>query len=322
MQIVLVDGSRVVLKIVTGLLNARGHTVHAFSDGQEALAFINSNAQIDTLITSAELPSISGVEMCWQACLLSSMRRPIYIIMMSSNGDRHKLAEALDSGADDFLGKPPVPEELYARLRAAERHAAAQRELFRLATTDYLTGVMNRRSFFETAQSIFAETSDETISAVMLDIDHFKRINDVHGHATGDEVIRAIACLATSVGDIVGRLGGEEFAILLTRASAARAADIAQRLRAAIAALAFDASPGPLKVTCSFGISERMGRESVDDLLRRADSALYQAKRSGRNRVVLASDDTPDPPPTASRLVRSASREAPRTARRADDAVA
>jgi len=136
MRIVLVDASRLVLKIITGLLEARGHAAHSFTDGPEALKYIKSNLDVDALITSVELASMSGLEMCWETRLLSSCRRPIYIILMSSNYDRHKLTEALDSGADDFIPKPIATEELYARLRAAERMCSMQRELIRLAAID------------------------------------------------------------------------------------------------------------------------------------------------------------------------------------------
>jgi two-component system cell cycle response regulator len=298
MRIVLVDASRIVLKIITGLLEARGHVVHPFTEGPEALRYIKTNLDVAALITSAELPSMSGLEMCWETRLLSTCRRPIYIILMSSNYDRHTLTEALDSGADDFIGKPPVAEELYARLRAAERLASMQHELFNLATTDPLTGVMNRRAFFDVSQTICAaDHGSGPVSAIMFDIDHFKRVNDVHGHGTGDDVIRAVAQAAKAGSAMVGRLGGEEFAILLEGRSISDAAVIAEHLRLTIEGLQFATGDQSLKVTCSFGVSNWRPGESVDELLRRADVALYEAKKNGRNRVVAAeaeSSMTPD----------------------------
>ena len=152
MRIVLVDPSRTVLKYVARLLEARDHEVRPFVDGAGALAYTKSDPDVDALITSSELITMTGIELCWEARLVASCRRPIYVILMSSNQDRYTLGEALDSGADDFISKPPVPEELYARLRAAERLASMQRELIRLATTDPLTGARNRRAFFETPE--------------------------------------------------------------------------------------------------------------------------------------------------------------------------
>jgi PleD family two-component response regulator len=125
--------------------------------------------------------------------------------------DQKNLIEALDSGADDFIGKPPLAEELYARLRAAERIASMQRELICLATTDPLTGLCNRRGFFERA----TEVCERTISTGRVSLDNFKRINDSYGHDTGDEAIRACARAASAKEGLVGRLGGDEFALLL-----------------------------------------------------------------------------------------------------------
>jgi two-component system cell cycle response regulator len=288
MRVVLVDASRTVLKIMTGLLEKRGHTIYPFTDGPEALRHIGANFDVDALISAAELPSLSGLEMCWETRLLSTRRRPIYIILMSSNCDRETLTEALDSGADDFIGKPPVAEELYARLRAAERLASTQHELFRLATTDSLTGVLNRRAFFERAEALFArDPSQIAVSAVMFDIDHFKRVNDAHGHGVGDDVIRAVAQAAQATAETVGRLGGEEFAILLEGSSLADAVALAERLRLVVGRLQFE-TDAPLKITCSFGVSDWRTGDSIDELLRRADMALYEAKQNGRDRVVAA----------------------------------
>jgi two-component system cell cycle response regulator len=294
MRVVLVDASRTVLKIMTRILEERGHAVCSFTDGPAALKYIAANFDVDALITSAELPSTSGLEMCWETRLLSTRRRPIYIILMSSNDDTETLTEALDSGADDFIGKPAVAEELYARLRAAERLASTQHELFRLASTDSLTGVLNRRAFFERAEGTFsADHSQIPVSVIMFDIDHFKRVNDAHGHALGDDVIRAVAQAAQAATETVGRLGGEEFAILLAGKALGDAGALAERLRNAVAVLQFETC-APLKITCSFGVSDRRPGDGIDELLHRADKALYRAKQNGRNQVVVAG---PEPPP-------------------------
>src|SRR5581483_6922035 len=128
MHVVLVDPSRTVLKIVMGLLEGGNHEVHPFTDALAALNYIRGNPMVQALITSAELTSMSGLELCRKVRQVASGGRPIYVILMSSNQDRHRLIEALDNGADDFIGKPPVIEELYARLRAADRVASMQRE--------------------------------------------------------------------------------------------------------------------------------------------------------------------------------------------------
>jgi diguanylate cyclase (GGDEF)-like protein len=289
MRIVVVDPSRTVLKIVAGLLQNRNREVHPFSDGPEAFAYIKANAEVDALITSVELPSMSGIELCRQTRLLAIRGRSIYIMLMSSNYEQGKLIEALDSGADDFIGKPPATEELYARLRAAKRLRDMQRELVRLATTDCLSGTLNRRAFFEQAEESCARAIEAgPLSAIMFDIDNFKCVNDEHGHDVGDRVIRAVAHAALDEREPVGRLGGEEFAILLRGRPLAAGAAFAERMRHTIAALDLAASGKPIRITTSFGVAEWEQGETIDALLKRADIALYQAKVAGRNRVVAA----------------------------------
>jgi two-component system cell cycle response regulator len=286
MRVVLVDPSRTMRLYVTRLLQARDHEVRPFADGAAALACMRDDSDVDAMITSAELNGMSGLELCWETRILAGRDRPIYVILMSSNIDKQKLGEALDSGADDFISKPPVPDELYARLRAAERLGTMQRELVRLASFDPLTGLLNRRVFFERAQS--ASQRSPIVTAIMLDIDHFKRINDVFGHDIGDQAIAAVAQAIATEGAVTGRLGGEEFALLLEGRTVEEGIVIAERLRTRTAALRFETAHGIITLSCSFGVSERTQGESIDDLLKRADVALYAAKTGGRNRVVAA----------------------------------
>ena len=159
MHVVVVDPSRTVLKAVSRLLESDRHEVSTFADGPQALAYIKSNPEVSALIASAELTTMSGIELCWETRLLSGRDRAIYIILMSTNSDQKHLINALDSGADEFIGKPPVEEELYARLRSAERLVRLQRELIRLAMIDPLTGLFNRRAFFEKAHQAIVRAS-------------------------------------------------------------------------------------------------------------------------------------------------------------------
>jgi len=289
MRVVLVDSSRTVLKAVTRILEARGHDVIPMLDGVEALARIKSDPSVAAVITSAAPLSMSGVELCWEVRLVANNRRSIYVLMMSSSQDWRNVIEALDCGADDFIGKPPVPEELYARLRVAERLNAMQRDLIMLATTDALTGVLNRRAFFEKANEACGRArAGSQLSAMMMDIDHFKRINDLFGHDVGDMVLRAVAQSAASQVQLIGRLGGEEFAVLAEGMSEADTVALANRLRHMPNVPALDGPEGSMTVTCSFGISRWQPGDTVDRLLKRADVALYEAKAAGRNRVVMA----------------------------------
>ena len=261
----------------------------------------SSPIRVGAVITGAEPLSISGLELCWETRLIATAQRPIYVILMAGKDDDQMIV-ALDSGADDFLATPPAPEELYARLRAAERLARMQRELIRLATTDSLTGMFNRRAFFDQAKELCARAeAGEPLCAIMVDIDHFKHINDVHGHEAGDEAICAVAQTLMAEPGIVGRLGGEEFALLLDgrgdgrgRRDCGAVAGCGGRIRRSAAAA----------LTCSFGVSEWRKGDTIDPLLKRADMALYEAKLGGRNRVVAA-DHPAVRRPTAAPAARS-----------------
>jgi diguanylate cyclase (GGDEF)-like protein len=160
-----------------------------------------------------------------------------------------------------------------------------QRELARLATTDPLTGALNRRAFFERSGIACDDARPGSpISAIMMDLDHFKKINDSFGHAVGDDVLRKVASFATNQGEIFGRLGGEEFAMIV-RGHKQKALDIAEMLREGIAARPIETPKGRVDITCSFGVAEWQSGDAMDDLLSRADAALYVAKAEGRNRV-------------------------------------
>jgi diguanylate cyclase (GGDEF)-like protein len=294
-HIIVADPARTVLKAVARLLEREGHVVTAFVDGREALEFIKSAPDVSALITSAELASMSGLELCWETRLLCGHERVIYIILMSSNSEPKHLISALDGGADEFIRKPPASEELYARLRSAERQLRLQRELIRLAMVDPLTGLLNRRAFFDKAQQWCTQAPPSARrAAIMFDVDHFKRVNDSYGHDVGDQVLRAIGRETPGERTTVGRLGGEEFAVLLEASDLDAGMAHAERLRTKLAALSFESELGNLTVTCSFGVAEWHVGESIDQLLKRADAALYKAKNGGRNRVVAARSGDPD----------------------------
>ena len=294
MRVVLVDPSQTVLKLVKRLLEARNDEVYPFTDGREALEYIKTDPDVGAVITSTEPLSMSGLELCWEVRLLASTQRSIFVILMSATSDETKMIEALDAGADDFIGKPPEVEKLYARLRAAERLASMQRELIRLATIDSLTGVYNRRAFFERAKEMCeGAAAGAPLSAIMLDIDYFKKINDRYGHDVGDEAISVVAREAMGESPVVGRLGGEEFAILLEGRERAEAVAIAEALRLRLAQLKLETGSTTVTFTCSLGVSQWKPGDTIDRLLKRADVALYEAKVGGRNRVGVADDDGP-----------------------------
>ncbi len=288
MRIVLVDPSRAIQRAMTDLIVPGEHEVFACSHGREALDRIAADEAVGTLITSVQLADISGIQLCAAARKLTGSRRALFIIVMSSTDDYGQVIQALDNGADDFIRKPPFPEELRARLRAASRFTSIQRDLIRYATTDSLTGLLNRRAFFADAvEACTAADSGNPLSVILFDVDRFKRINDMHGHRAGDVVLAKLGAAVKTVSEgPVGRLGGEEFCLLLSD-DLAEAVEVAEDLRQSIKALEFPEMES-LGVTCSFGVAEWENGDTIDRILRRADLAMYEAKRTGRDRVIAA----------------------------------
>ena len=223
MRIVLADPGRTVQEVFRSVLTAAGHEVVAFDDGPEAIRHLKSDNLASGLITGMHLPSLSGFEVCWEARLTANGKRPPYILVTSSGDERRNRPEMLDCGADDFMMNPPDPRDLYARLRAAERRIQVHNELVQQATTDGLTGVLNRRAFFEHAtETCLRARSGAPIGAALMDIDGLKQINDALGHQAGDLAICAVANAAASGATIVGRLGGDEFGLLFEQHTLAK----------------------------------------------------------------------------------------------------
>lgn len=286
MHVIIVDPSRVVQHKLALELEAAGCLVDCFSSSDLALQFVAQTRSVDVVLTSLELEPNSGLELCWRLRTVVGEKRPLHIIVMSSNSSERALAEALDCGADDFTLKPVRSEELTARLRAANRIITMQRQLIALAETDELTGVMNRRAFLslmEEKRQELDETDDLTVC--LLDIDRFKNVNDTHGHDIGDIVIKTVAQLAEEEAPIVARLGGEEFALAFPVLNEAEAHDWCETIRKAIADHPYDGTNGTFNVTCSIGMSCWAAKEPLGAALKRADIALMNAKRGGRNQV-------------------------------------
>ena len=184
---------------------------------------------------------------------------------------------------------------LVHHVAAAFSNALAYSRMVRMATTDGMTGLTNHRTFKERASEALARAnrSGRPLSVILTDIDHFKKVNDTHGHAVGDEVIKAVAnVLASSARDIdiVARYGGEEFAIVLEECDDESAVTIAERIREKVKELLFDGADGEFSVTLSLGVARYEG-QSLADLVDEADQALYAAKRGGRDQVVRSRDN-------------------------------
>lgn len=205
-----------------------------------------------------------------------------------------------------IMGAPVMiegePEGLVLLQEDITEHKNYQATLERLATTDHLTGLLNRRAFLDATEREIrrAHRYGQPLALIMLDVDHFKRINDGHGHPAGDEVLRRIAATCRGMlrdGDLMGRLGGEEFAITLVQPPLQVASAVAERLRKAVSELGIEFGGERLAVTISLGIAEvGEGITSLDHLISRADACLYTAKREGRNRACVAGAAPPPGP--------------------------
>lgn len=285
MRILLAEPSKIGRIILTQMLEGDGHQVVCCDSAAAALLHIENDDGIDVLLTAIEFMGMSGLELCWSARLLASTNRPLCIIVMSASTDEEKLAEALDTGADDFIGKPPRRTELLARLRSGKRMLDAQRELIRIASFDALTGLRNRRAFFEMIAE--AESKPDIASVLVLDIDYFKQVNDRHGHDGGDIVLQEVARRLAQIDSRFARIGGEEFS-LLVRGSLEMATVIAEKARREIALLPVKLPALELNVTISVGVAQRNPGMTFEQAMKDADIALYASKSGGRNRVTLA----------------------------------
>lgn len=286
MKVILIESDQESSRVIQYMLEARKETVYAFADADEAWTFIESTSDIDVILTSLSTDGMTGLEVCWNARILADQRKGLYVIAMSESDDAELLVEALDTGADDFLQKPLHEETLHARMRVAERMILLQRQLVHLATRDPMTNLFNRRAFFEQVNHLVSRPNrHESICAIMFDIDHFKAVNDTYGHDVGDAVIKTVATLAAEHDGILARLGGEEFVLVTNGLSILQASRTADQLRREIAEANIRLNKSTVSVTSSFGVAIYRPGESIDDLLKRADMALYKSKNDGRNRV-------------------------------------
>lgn len=294
-SVLVCEHSQVQLRILSEAVRAAGYEVHTANTADDALGLLRL-MPIDIFLTGIEVGETSGLEACWQ--LKSNPEtETVYTIVVTASGQEKRLEESLDAGADDFIRKPVNMTELRARLRAATRLVRMQRQFRRMAETDALTGAANRRAFMQylESQADLARRGGNPLSVIMVDLDHFKRINDTYGHACGDRVltgtVKAVqACLRER--DMLGRLGGEEFAVVLPGAQGEAAIRAAERIRTAVSGQVFTDDKGePIPVTASLGLAltgHDDVMETAESLLHMADEALYEAKGAGRNRVMIA----------------------------------
>lgn len=244
------------------------------------------------------MPEMDGPQVC-QRMRAATERPYVYVILLTSKNSRSDLVEGLDAGADDYLIKPCNPDELKARLRTGQRIlrlednlVTARDEMRFKANHDALTLLWNRGKILEALD--YAIQNANSFAILLCDVDHFKKINDVHGHLAGDAVLHEVANRlrgAVRGDDAVGRYGGEEFLVLLNGCDPRYLADRAEHLLLAVSGKSFVLEGGELSLTVSIGAIAVKGRGTLltaEDVLGRADAALYRAKGEGRNRVITA----------------------------------
>jgi two-component system, cell cycle response regulator len=299
--VLLVEDSAAIRALVRRMLVAGGHTVVEAAGGAAALAACHEH-QPDVVLLDVEMPEMSGWDVL-AAIKADPDLSDVPVVFLTGRSDTADMVDGLRLGAHDYLRKPCEPAELLARVQAAARVKRLQdelrqrnEELDRVSRTDALTGLHNRRHVEEYLSRLvsLARRNAEPIAVLIIDIDHFKSVNDGHGHDAGDAVLREVAqrmVRCVRLEDMVGRWGGEEFLVVLPNTAAQGAAELAERLRKVVADEPCRLPDGgAMQVTISLGCAASV-LDDAGTLVRSADAAMYEAKESGRNRVVVATSD-------------------------------
>ena len=292
-KVMLVDDSRVARMKARRLLETNNFQIVEAADGTEALALLEAHPDTRLVLTDYHMPEMDGVELVKRIRRHHS-RRDLAIIGMSTRGNNLLSSQFLKAGASDFITKPFLEEELSFRINQSIDLLEHIRNLSHIANRDHLTGLLSRRHFFQMGQRVFERLrhSQSPLTVAMADIDHFKQVNDSHGHDAGDMVLTRIGeILQTSFrgADLIGRFGGEEFCFLLPEANVTAAASIFENLRQKVNAMELILNDQTrLSVTISIGVVSRTDIADLESAVRIADGVLYLAKKDGRNRVRFA----------------------------------
>jgi len=303
LKVLIADDSLLSRRILEAFLAKREYKAVSTNNGEEALRLLTQEGAPRLAILDWMMPGIEGPQICRRVREESGDKPYVYILLLTARTERADLLKGLEAGADDYIAKPFDPPELHARLRVGRRILdlqdkllAASEELRFRASHDTLTGISNRAAILEILRREMSRQQREgsSFGIILVDVDHFKKVNDLHGHLWGDAVLQEAANIMQASlrpYDVVGRYGGEEFLIVVPHSNAASALGVAERIRKAISASVISAPKGQIRVTASFGIATIEGAHRVDmqQLLQMADDALYRAKQMGRNCSEVAS---------------------------------
>jgi two-component system cell cycle response regulator len=308
LKILVADDDPVSRRLVERILQKTGYEVVTADNGVQALDKLLCSDGPRLALLDWMMPELDGLEVCRRVRSRHG-ESYIYIILLSSKLSNEDVVAGLEAGSDDYLTKPCNPEELKARLRAGQRIlrledtlVEAREEMRFKATHDQLTGLWNHGAILSLLGSELSRSRQEhmPVSLLLCDLDHFKRVNDEHGHLAGDEILRQVASrLSDSVRtcDVVGRYGGEEFLVVLKGCAGLRLRELAERVRDAVACKPFYVEEVALSISLSVGalaLEDAKAAMKIEPLLRKVDEALYLAKSSGRNQVIYADPLPPD----------------------------
>lgn len=291
-QVLVVDDSILFQKVLTKWLSIHRYQVLTAKGGQEALAVLQKHPGIKLALIDYFMPGMDGVELIHKI-REAYPKEDLAIIGISGAGNSRMSAEFLKSGANDFLVKETIaPEEFYCRVNQCLENNENIHAIREAAIKDFLTGLYNRRYFFEVGQKFFAnaERQGTALACAMIDIDFFKKVNDQYGHEAGDLALKHVASILdgmTRGSDLAARLGGEEFCILAQNMNTEHGPAVFDQIRQAIEEAPVDIGGGQqIAVTISVGVClSKQG--SLEKMLAIADAKLYEAKENGRNRVVV-----------------------------------
>jgi len=299
--ILIAEDDRMFRVLLQSWLEDRGYQVTVAEDGQQAWERLQSEEAPKLVILDWMMPGMTGPEICRRLRSQTNARYR-YVLLLTARSDKQDLVAGLEAGADDYLSKPFDALELHARLNVGlrildlqEQLLSAQEALRFEATHDPLSGVWNRGAILQALEREIerARRMQTTLGAIMLDLDNFKKVNDVHGHLAGDEVLRASAhriAQGVRIYDLVGRYGGEEFLVLAPGCVPPALLQQAERIRASLAE-PINSSAGQIIISASIGVVgadlARAATLNSRSLVHAADQAMYQAKAKGKNRVEL-----------------------------------
>jgi diguanylate cyclase (GGDEF)-like protein len=288
-KILIIDDSQPIHELLKVRLRDEGVQLHSAYDGESGLTAAKAVLP-DLILLDVDMPGTDGFQVC-RNLKAHPDTVSIPVIFLSGASSTDEKIRGLDLGAVDYITKPFEPAELCARVRASLRTRYLLDLLSRRAMLDGLTGLWNRAYLDQrlAAEICLSRRTGQPLACVVLDVDHFKLINDRFGHPVGDQVLQSISQLladACRAEDVICRYGGDEFAIIAPNATGPQASELADRLRQVIASNELTTRATRVRVTCSFGVAELLS--TADSLVERADDALYRAKQQGRDCVELA----------------------------------